>query len=73
MAAPVGEVSVRLWRDHSLTIVLAGLGAVTLTPLWGLTPGKAWDILCGFGTGFLALAIYNVAAGPLRERNRPED
>lgn len=59
-------------RDHSLSLALLVLG-VTLTGLAiALPEGKAFDLVSGFGLGFLLGALINLMSGPLRERNRPD-
>jgi hypothetical protein len=66
----------RLWRDHSLSIVLTVFGfASTFIGAWFVWPLEAerwFDLSTGVGAGFLTVAAFNWLSGPLRERNRPE-
>jgi hypothetical protein len=62
----------RLWADHSLTIVTAVLGAVFIAIAIPLREGTAFDVIVGFGHGCGAVALYNIAAGWLKEKNKPE-
>lgn len=62
----------RCWRDHSLSIVLFGIGATLTLGVIPLREGTAFDLLSGIGTAFLTGGIINLLSGPLRERNRPE-
>jgi thiol:disulfide interchange protein len=66
-----------LWRNHSLTIVLTGLGlfltVLALYFVWPLEPDRWFDILSGFGSGVLTVALFNWLSGPLREKNKPEE
>jgi hypothetical protein len=62
----------RIWRDHSLTIVLAGVAVVFLLACVPVEPGKWCDFLMGFGHSTAGVATLNFLSGPLRERNRPE-
>jgi zinc transporter ZupT len=67
----------RLWRNHSLTIVLTALGialtALALCFVWPLEADRWFDILSGFGSGVLTVALFNWLSGPLREANKPEE
>jgi hypothetical protein len=64
----------RLWRDHSLTIVLAVLGLTATAIAFLSEPGTAWwDVFIGIGQGCLTVVLFYALAGTLRERNRPED
>jgi hypothetical protein len=63
----------RLWENHSLTIVLALLGVMFIGIAIPLREGTWFDIIVGFGHGCGAVALYNWLAGPLKERNKPED
>jgi hypothetical protein len=64
----------RLWRDHSLTIILWAIG-LTLTALaffW--EPGSwGWDLFMTFGGGCSTVALFYSLAGCFRERNKPEE
>lgn len=61
-----------IWRDHSLSVVLLGIGvAITLCCI-PLREGTAFDLISGIGTSFLTGGLLNVLSGPLREVNRPD-
>ena len=62
-----------LWRDHSLSIVLAVVGVVCIVAAFRLEPGKWFDLWLTFGGGLLTVSLFYAAAGFLKERNRPED
>jgi len=59
----------RLWRDHSLTIVLTVIGLACL----GLAFVHAWDFWLGLFHAAIGVALLNLLAGPFRERNKPEE
>jgi hypothetical protein len=63
----------KVWENHSLTIVLALLGVMFIGIAIPLREGTWFDIIVGFGHGCGAVALYNWLAGPLKERNKPED
>ncbi len=63
----------QLWRDHSLSIVLVLSGAGFCVLAWMLEPGKVFDTLLTLGGGLLTVAVFYIAAGSLREKNKPED
>jgi predicted membrane channel-forming protein YqfA (hemolysin III family) len=67
----------RLWRDHSLTIVLAVLGltatAISMWCVWPLERDRWFDLLSSMGMGFLTVALWQWLSGPLKEVNRPEE
>lgn len=63
----------RLWRDHSLTVTLAALGSILLGASLLLPGANWWDVLSGLALALLAGALVNGLAGPLHERNRPEE
>jgi thiol:disulfide interchange protein len=66
----------RIWRNHSLTIVLTvlgcGLTALAIWLVWPLELDRWFDILSGLGAGLLTVALFNLLSGPLREKNKPE-
>lgn len=64
---------IQLWRDHSLTIVLTAIGLGLLALAAWLEEGTWFDIVVGLGHGAVAVAMVNVLATRLRERNKPED
>lgn len=67
----------RLWRNHSLTIVLTALGialtAYAMWHVWPLDEARWFDVWSGLGAGTLTVALFNWLSGPLVERNRPEE
>lgn len=72
-SSPISHIR-RCWRDHSLTIVVAILGAICVGCAFQDEPGtKWWDVWLGSGQGLLTVAAFYLFAGWLRERNRPED
>ncbi len=64
-----------LVEDHSLTTFLTLLGIELILSAWWFTPreGGHWDVLSGLGIGVLTGALINWSAGPLKEKNKPED
>jgi hypothetical protein len=62
----------KLWRDHSLSIVLSIIGVGLISIAMALQPGKMLDLLLGLGSSFATVAMVNLLAGPLVERNKPE-
>jgi hypothetical protein len=64
----------RLWRDHSLTLVLSGVGVTLFLVALAFEPGShGWDIFLGLSQGTLTVALFYALAGAFRERNKPED
>jgi len=59
----------RLWRDHSLTIVLVMIGGFC----FALALVHSWDFWLGLFHACIGVALLNLLAGPFRERNRPEE
>jgi hypothetical protein len=66
------QVCFRLWRDHSLTIVLLTLGILVTAGAWLLEEGKGFDTVISVGTALLTGGVIFLFSGPFRERNRPE-
>ena len=63
----------RLWRDHSLTIVCLVVGVIGSMAAWILfDEGKAFDTLLGVSIGIFTVGLFYLMAGPLREKNKPE-
>jgi polyferredoxin len=62
----------RLWRDHSLTIILGAAGVALLLWAFQHEPGNWFDLWMTLGGGLLTVALFYAAAGFLRERNKPE-
>jgi len=64
----------RLWHNHSLTIVLALIGiGFLIIALFFDRDHKGWDIFLGLFHACVGVALLNLLAGPFRERNKPED
>jgi hypothetical protein len=63
----------KLWRNHSLTLVCWIGGFVSTGVAWTFEAGPAFDTFLGFGQGMLTVALFYTLAGPLRERNKPEE
>ena len=60
------------WRDHSLTIVLAGIG-VSLIAAGFLFEDKWWDVVSGLGQGTLTGGLVFYLSRFFRETAKPED
>jgi hypothetical protein len=63
----------RLWRDHSLSIVLAALGVGCIAYAFRHEEGQWFDLWLGLGQSTLTVSLFYVLSAWLRERNRPED
>jgi predicted membrane channel-forming protein YqfA (hemolysin III family) len=67
----------RLWRDHSLTIVLAVLGltatAISIVIVWPIERDRWFDLVSSLGMAFLTVAVWQALSGPFVERNKPEE
>lgn len=64
----------KIWRDHSLSVVLCVIGLGFLAVALSFEPGtQVWDILLGFSQGTLTVTLFYGLAGCFRERNKPED
>lgn len=64
----------RIWRDHSLTIICLIVGSIGTVAAWSLfDEGKAFDTLLGLSLGFITVGLFYLMAGPFREKNKPED
>jgi thiol:disulfide interchange protein len=67
----------RLWRDHSLSIILTAIGVtfvgVAVWLVWPVSRDRWFDIASGLGLGTLTVALFYGLAGCFRERNKPED
>lgn len=61
------------WRDHSLSITLLGVGSAVTAACIPLGEGTAFDLISGVGVAFLTGGLQGLLAGPLRERNKPEE
>jgi len=61
-----------LWRDHSLTIVLALTGAGTLA-FASLFEDRLWDLFSGLGQGILTTGLVFWSSRYFRETAKPED
>jgi hypothetical protein len=60
------------WRDHSLTVVLAGIG-VSLIAFGFLFEDKWWDVVSGLGQGTLTGGLVFYLSRFFRETAKPED
>ena len=63
----------RLWREHSLTIVLWAIGIPLTAAAWLLEPGKGFDTILSLGAGVLTVALFYTASNFLREVAKPEE
>ena len=61
-----------MWRDHSLTIVLAMVGVTTIA-VGFLFEDKWWDVLSGLGQGTLTGGLVFFLSRYFREVAKPED
>jgi hypothetical protein len=64
---------IELWRDHSLTITCWVIGVLFMVLAWMFDEGKMFDTLLTIGGGVLTVALFYTLAGPLHERNKPEE
>lgn len=60
------------WRDHSLTVVLAGIGVTTIAFAF-LFDDKWWDVVSGLGQGTLTGGLVFYLSRYFRETAKPED
>ena len=63
----------RIWNDHSLSVVLSGLGIAFFAIAIPFREGTAFDTVLGLGHGCWTAVLINWLAGKFRERNKPED
>jgi hypothetical protein len=64
----------QFWRDHSLTITCWGGGATVMgLALLFDRDTKLWDVAVELAGGMLTVALFNSLAGPLKEKNKPEE
>jgi hypothetical protein len=63
----------RIWRDHSLTIVMATAGAVLTAGAFLIEEGRAFDLVLGLGQGTLTTAALFFLSQWFREKAKPED
>jgi len=61
-----------MWRDHSLTIVLAMIGVTTIA-IGFLFDEKWWDVISGLGQGTLTGGLVFFLSRYFRETAKPED
>ena len=61
-----------VWRDHSLTIVLATMG-VALSAIAFFFDDKLFDLILGLGQGVLTSALLFLLSRYFREKAKPED
>ena len=63
----------KIWRNHSLTIVMWTLGSILTAVSFAFEPGRVFDLLLGLGAALITVALFGTLSGPLRERNKPEE
>lgn len=63
----------RIWRDHSLSIVLSLFGIACVLTAFYFDEGRWFDLWLGLGHGFLTGALIFICSGFFREKNKPED
>jgi hypothetical protein len=64
----------KLWHDHSLTIMLVIISLLFLCiALLHNRDALGWDIWLGLFHACIGVALLNLLAGPFRERNKPEE
>jgi len=63
---------IALWREHSLTLVLAAIGVALLAVAFAFEE-KLWDLISGLGQGTLTGALVFWLSRYFRETARPED
>ena len=63
----------KLWRDHSLTIVMAGIGSALIVLAFVVEHGRLFDLLLGLGQGVLTAALLFFLSQFFREKTKPED
>jgi len=63
----------RLWRDHSLTIVLVAIGCVLTGTAFAFDEGRWFDFWLGLGQGTLTAALLFFLSAWFREKAKPED
>jgi len=62
-----------IWQDHSLTIVLALIGAALTAFGFSFDEGRWFDLFMGLGQGTLTVALFYFLAQFFREKAKPED
>jgi hypothetical protein len=62
-----------LWRDHSLTIVMAAIGIILTAYAFAFEEGKWFDLWLGLGQGTLTTAALFFLSRHFREVAKPED
>lgn len=60
-------------RNHSLSLMLVATGLALMLVSIPLAEGTWFDLVSQIGGGFLTAGIINLAAGPLKETNKPEE
>ena len=63
----------RLWRDHSLTIVMVVIGCAFTWFAFSFDEGKWFDLWLGLGQGTLTAALLFFLSQWFREKAKPED
>ena len=65
----------KVWRDHSLTIVLGILGTIGILVAFTYEQAEArmFDLWLGLGCGVLTVALFYFLSQFFREKAKPED
>lgn len=63
----------RLWRDHSLTIVMGALGTTVTAGAFLLDEGRMFDLVLGIGQSILTTGAVFFLSQYFRETTKPED
>ena len=63
----------RLWRDHSLTIVMVAIGCALSVLAFAFDEGRWFDLWLGLGQGTLTAALLFFLSQFFRETTKPED
>jgi hypothetical protein len=56
-----------------LSLVAGGIGLAIMVASYPLREGWAFDLISMIGGGLFTAGAFGLMAGPLRERNRPEE
>jgi len=63
----------KLWTDHSLTIVMTIVGSILIWIAFLYDEGQVFDLWLGLGCGVLTVALFYFLSQFLREKAKPED
>lgn len=64
---------IRLWRDHSLTIVMVAIGCALSGLAFMIEADRWFDLWLGLGQGTLTAALMFFLSQYFREVAKPED